>query len=158
MLQTHTLVRSRTADIRYTQLSSSRPLVSHLHYKKAMPRRRAPTALRLHKGPLPSRVDPRHIMPQPPCPSLAPTGPIPTTKSITVDLPAPLPAIMTVQFQVAATHSSASSKAAVVGPWDSTPIRHFSTSIGKGFGSDAPLIAPPKPVVTAKPSSPKRGW
>ncbi|KAG9012646.1 hypothetical protein FRB94_005256 [Tulasnella sp. JGI-2019a] len=106
-----------------------------------MPRRTAPTALRLHRGPMPAWNEPIHRLPQPPIPSLAPNRPLPKISiAITYSLP---PA-----SSRSSSPSSSGSKE-VKAPW----VRSRDFAAAAQDGAIWSPIKPPQPVASL--SSPK---
>jgi len=110
-----------------------------------MPRRRAPTALRLHNGPIPAWNVPKITLPKPPVASLAPKRPLPkvsiTTRSRSSSLQTPPPARLPQTSHVAI-------KAVehwIRGPWDRS--RGFAVAEGE-WGPHHSPITTPQPVAS----------
>ncbi|KAG9050473.1 hypothetical protein FS837_005278 [Tulasnella sp. UAMH 9824] len=98
-------------------------------------RRQAPTALRLHRGPLPMTMEERHVLPQPPCPSLA--APSLTRRNTIRDLPPVLS--LTIPPVVASASSS---------PDSSSPTHLYSSTSASSSTSSLKLQVQPPLALT----------
>ncbi|KAG8956714.1 hypothetical protein FRC04_000192 [Tulasnella sp. 424] len=98
-------------------------------------RRQAPTALRLHRGPLPMSMEERHVLPQPPCPSFV--APSLRRKSTVHDLPS-RPALPSL------TIPSTVSSSASASPDSSSPNHLYSSASASSSTSSLRLhVQPP---------------
>ncbi|KAG8932664.1 hypothetical protein FRC02_000767 [Tulasnella sp. 418] len=124
-----------------------------------MPRRSAPTALRLRQGPI-SRGEPKHQLPLPPLPTFYPTSLSSSTArakpkltiqpSYSMADPTNLSNVLDASIGLQAQSRSPSPSSSPVdqptrlrGPWDRSGGPSFTESLSRSS-----LIAPPKPVAS----------
>ncbi|KIO31096.1 hypothetical protein M407DRAFT_141871 [Tulasnella calospora MUT 4182] len=101
-------------------------------------RRQAPTALRLHRGPLPMSMEERHVLPQPPCPSLV--APTLRRRNTVRDLPHQPLLSLTIPASVASSASAS--------PDSSSPTHLYSSTSASSSTSSLRLQVQPPLALT----------
>jgi len=116
---------------------STTTFLSSIHPQK-MPRRRAPTALRLHHGPIPAWDAPKLSLPKPPVASLAPKRPLPKVSIGSVRSRSSSRASSPIQLFSNNQEPIKTLEHMLAGPWDRS--RGFATA------EDYSPITPPQPA------------